>query len=112
MEVSFLGRLVAGNRLQVPVEIRWRFRLRPGEICLVRLEFEEWGSAEFYARLQRGGQVMVPVEVVRAAELERGKVMEVFMHVGDEYLLLAIRMASGLKFYPHTPVILYTSREK
>ena len=84
MRVSFMGRLVAGNRLTVPVEIRWRFRLEPGEIYLVRLEFEEWGSAQFYARLQRGGQVTVPVEVVRAAGLERGEVMEVIIDVGDE----------------------------
>ena len=60
------------------------FGLETGEIYRVRLEFEEWGSAEFYARLQRGGQVTVPVEVVRAAELERDEVMRVSMHVGDE----------------------------
>ena len=36
LRVSFLGRLVAGNRLTVPVEIRWRFRLKPGETYLVR----------------------------------------------------------------------------
>jgi bifunctional DNA-binding transcriptional regulator/antitoxin component of YhaV-PrlF toxin-antitoxin module len=79
-----MGRLVAGNRVTVPVEIRWRFRLEPGEIYRVRLEFEEWGSAEFYARLQRGGQVTVPVEVVRAAGLERDEVIEVFILVSDE----------------------------
>ena len=84
MRPSFMGRLVAGNRVTVPVEIRWRFRLRPGEIYHVRLDFEEWGSAKFYARLQRGGQLTVPVEVVRAAGLERDKVMEVSMHVSDE----------------------------
>ena len=45
----------------------------------------------------------VPVEVVRAAELERDEVMEVFMHVSDEWLLVAIRMVLGNKFYPpHT----------
>ena len=84
MRVSFMGRLVAGNRVTVPVEIRWRFRLEPGEIYHVRLEFEEWGSAQFYARLQRGGQVTVPVEVVRAAELERDEVMKVSIRVSDE----------------------------
>ena len=83
MRASFMGRLVAGNRVTVPVEIRWRFRLEPGEIYLVKLEFEEWGSAEFYARLQRGGQVTVPIEVVRAAELERDEVVKVFMHVSE-----------------------------
>ena len=84
MRVSFMGRLVAGNRVTVPVEIRWKFRLEPGEIYLVRLEFEEWGSVKFYARLQRGGQVTVPVEVVKAAGLERDEVMEVFMLVSEE----------------------------
>lgn len=84
MRVSFMGRLVAGNRLTVPVEIRWRFRLEPGEIYLVKLEFEEWGSAEFYARLLRSGQVTVPIEVVRAAELEKDEVMKVFVHVSEE----------------------------
>ena len=76
LEVSFLGRLVSGSRLTVPVEIRWRFKLEPGEIYLVRLDVEEWGSAEFYARLQGGGQVMVPIVVVRAAVLKRGEVMK------------------------------------
>jgi bifunctional DNA-binding transcriptional regulator/antitoxin component of YhaV-PrlF toxin-antitoxin module len=84
LRVSFIGRLVAGNRVTVPVEIRWRFRLEPGELYLVRLEFVEWGSAEFYARLQRSGQVTVPIEVVRAAELERDEVMRVSMNVSDE----------------------------
>jgi len=79
-----MGRLVAGNRLTVPVEIRWRFKLEPGEIYRVRLEFEEWGSAEFYARLLRSGQVTVPIEVVRSAELEKDEVMKVFIHVSDE----------------------------
>ena len=84
MRASFLGRLVAGNRLTVPVEVRWWFKLRLGEIYLVRLEFEEWGSAEFYARLQRGGQVTVPVEIFRSAELGRGELMKAYIQIRDE----------------------------
>ena len=38
MRVSFMGRLVAVNRVTVPVEIRWRFRLGPGETYLVRAQ--------------------------------------------------------------------------
>ncbi|MFB0557666.1 MAG: hypothetical protein ACETVY_00985 [Candidatus Bathyarchaeia archaeon] len=52
--MSFIGRMVAGNMLTVPVEMRWRFRLEPGEVYHVGVEFEDWGSAEFYARLQMG----------------------------------------------------------
>ena len=84
MRVYFMGRLVAGNRVTVPVEIRWRFRLEPGEMYPVRLESVDWGSEEFYARLQRGGQVTVPVEVVMAAGLERGELMRVSIQVSDD----------------------------
>ena len=71
MSVEFMGRLAAGNRLTVPVEVRWRFRLG----------FMEWGSAEFYARLQKGGQLTVPIEIVESAELERGEMMKVQIQV-------------------------------
>ena len=37
MMVKFLVRLIAGNRLTVPVEIRWRFKLEPGDIYLLGL---------------------------------------------------------------------------
>ena len=82
--VSFLGRLGAGNRLTVSVEVRWMFRLEPGEVYHVSVEFEDWGSAEFYARLQKGGQLMVPIEIVRSAELGRGELMKVYIQVRDE----------------------------
>jgi hypothetical protein len=82
--VSFLGRLVAGNRLTVPVEVRWRFRLEPGRVYHVRLRFADFGSGEFYARLQRGGQITVPVEVVEGEKLRRGDFMRVSIQVEDE----------------------------
>ena len=83
VQVEFLGRLAAGNRVTVPVEVRWRFRLEPGEVYHVRLEFMEWGSAEFYARLQKGGRLTVPIEVVEAAELERGELMKVRIQIKE-----------------------------
>jgi bifunctional DNA-binding transcriptional regulator/antitoxin component of YhaV-PrlF toxin-antitoxin module len=79
--VEFRGRLIAGNRLTVPVEIRWRFKLEPGEIYLVRLRFADWGSEEFCARLQRGGQITVPIGIVESEGLEKGDVMQVRIHV-------------------------------
>lgn len=69
--------------MTVPVEVRWRFRLEPGEVYHVRLGFLEWGSAEFYARLQKGGRLTVPVEVVEMAELERGELMKVRIQIDE-----------------------------
>jgi len=82
--VSFLGRLVAGNRVTVPVEIRWRFKLEPREIYLVILKFADWGSEEFYARLQKGGQITVPIEVVEGESMSKGDVMKVYIQIIDE----------------------------
>ena len=84
MRVEFLGRLAAGNRLTVPVEVRWMYRLEPGEVYHVKLGFLEWGSAEFYARLQKGGRLTVPVEVVEMAELERGELMKVRIQIDEQ----------------------------
>ena len=47
------------------------------------MEFEDWGSAEFYARLHKGGQLTVPIKIVRTAELDRGEVMEVYIQVSN-----------------------------
>ena len=41
------------------------------------------GSAEFYARLLKGGRLTVPVEVVEMAELERGELMKVRIQVDE-----------------------------
>ena len=84
--VEFLGRLIAGNRLTVPVEIRWRFKLEPGEIYFIRLKFANWGSEEFYARLQKGGQITVPIEIIQGEGLEKGDVMQVRIHVRNNNL--------------------------
>ena len=40
-------------------------------------------EAEFYARLQKGGRLTVPVEVVEMAELERGELMKVRIQVDE-----------------------------
>jgi len=84
--VESLGRLIAGNRLTVPVEIRWRFKLEPGEIYFIRLKFADWGSEEFYARFQKGGQITVPIEIVEGEGLEKGDVMQVRIHVRNNNL--------------------------
>ena len=74
-EVSFLARLSACNRLTVPVEIRWQFRLEPGAPYAVRIR-SGFGS-RFYVRLQKGGRLTVPPEVVADHRLDVGDVVEV-----------------------------------
>jgi bifunctional DNA-binding transcriptional regulator/antitoxin component of YhaV-PrlF toxin-antitoxin module len=80
VDVVFLARLGACSRVTVPVEVRWRFRLEPGTPYAVRVSGSGFGR-EFYARLQRGGQLTVPPEVLVDEELEIGDIVEVTIEV-------------------------------
>ena len=78
--VGFLARLRACSRVTVPVEVRWRFGLEPGTPYAVRVSGGGFGR-EFYARLQRGGQLTVPPEVVVDEELEIGDLLDIALEV-------------------------------
>jgi len=80
--VGFLARLRACSRVTVPVEVRWRFGLEPGTPYAVRVSGGGFGR-EFYARLQRGGQLTVPPEVMVDEELEIGDIVEVTLEMGQ-----------------------------
>jgi hypothetical protein len=73
-----------GEQADGVLEIRWRFRLRQGEIYFVRLKFADWGSEEFYAQLQKGGQIAVSIEIVEGEAMSKGDVMKVPIQVRDE----------------------------
>jgi len=80
--VEFIARLQASNRIQVPVEIRWRFKLEPSLIMRVGVEDEEKEcEGSFYARLQRGGRFVVPWEVAEGMGLERGDMVWVTLWI-------------------------------
>lgn len=65
--VEFLARLQKLNRVQIPVEVRWRYKLEPGDI----LKAEVYpigvlgvGPEKFVARLLGDGRITVPWEVI------------------------------------------------
>jgi len=62
------------NRIQIPVEVRWRYKLEPGELLKV-LEQPVGGFSvsgeEFIARLLRDGRITIPWEVVWALGLDK-----------------------------------------
>ena len=72
--VEFLARLQRLNRIQIPVEVRWRYKLEPGELLKVLVQpvggFSVSGE-EFIARLLRDGRITIPWEVVWALELDK-----------------------------------------
>jgi len=84
-KVSFLARLQAENRIQIPVEIRWRYKLEPSQILRLQVyPMGDVGSEEFHARLQHGGRVNVPWEAVWALKLKHGLMLRVWLFLGEE----------------------------
>jgi bifunctional DNA-binding transcriptional regulator/antitoxin component of YhaV-PrlF toxin-antitoxin module len=81
VDVVFLARLGVCNRVTVPVEVRWRFRLESGTPYAVRAR-GVYGS-RFYARLQRSGQLTVPPEIVADEKLKVGDIIEVTIEVEE-----------------------------
>lgn len=77
--VGFLARLRACNRVTVPVEVSGGSGWSRGRYA-VRVSGGGFGR-EFYARLQRGGQLTVPPEVVVDEELEIGDLLDVALEV-------------------------------
>jgi len=79
-DASFDALLQRENRIQIPVEVRWRYRLEPGEI--LHVEIVSPGrylplKGRFYARLQKSGRVTVPWEKVVKHELKSGILVSV-----------------------------------
>ena len=77
-KVEFLARLQKLNRVQIPVEVRWRYKLKKGEILEVQVLPTEGCSASaerFVARLLGDGRITIPWEVAQELELDRSGYM-------------------------------------
>ena len=84
-KVSFLTRLQVENRIQIPVEIRWRYKLEPGQILRLQIyPIEGFSSEEFHARLQNDGRVNIPWEVVWVLKLKHGLMLRAWLFLGEE----------------------------
>ena len=83
-KVGFLARLQVENRIQIPVEVRWRYKLEPGQILRLKIyPMKGLSSEEFFARLQHGSRINVPWEAVWALELEPSVMLRVWLFLGE-----------------------------
>lgn len=72
------AKLLSENRVQIPVLVRWKFKLEPGEVLKVEVSPVRSGASEtFFARLQKEGRITVPARVAIFLELKPGDVLEV-----------------------------------
>jgi len=78
---EFTGVLQKHNRVQVPVLIRWKHRLEPGEILHINVyNVREFGSEKFYVRLSRDGRFTIPSKVAKRINAEPGAVLKITLY--------------------------------
>jgi len=75
----FLAKVEASFRVQIPALIRWRNKLKPGEILTVTVRYG-FNSYSFYARCRRDYRIKIPKIIVDHLSLKPGVVVEVRIH--------------------------------
>jgi len=78
---SFHARLQRYNRVQIPVLVRWKHKLEPGEVLYVRIyNPESYHEEEFYARVLEGGRITIPKLAIELLEIKAGEVVHVTLY--------------------------------
>jgi len=62
--VSFKAVIQRNWRIQIPVLIRWKHKLEPGEIFRVELKVG-YGREKFYGRMSKDGRLTVPKVIAK-----------------------------------------------
>ena len=79
---SFHARLQRGNKVQIPVLIRWKNRLEPSEVYSVEVsKADEYKSEKFYVRLGKDGRIVIPKLAVERLEIKHRDVLSCILYV-------------------------------
>jgi len=73
---EFLSKVEVGNRIQVPVIVRWKNRLEPGEVLRVYIR-HRFLSRSFYAKYRKDHRITIPKLAAKDLELKPGSIVEV-----------------------------------
>ncbi len=76
---EFLAKVGVGNRVKIPVLVRWKNRLDPGEVLTVTVR-AEFASQTFYAKYRKDFRITIPKLAADDLELEPGDVVKVTLH--------------------------------
>jgi bifunctional DNA-binding transcriptional regulator/antitoxin component of YhaV-PrlF toxin-antitoxin module len=73
---TFKAKLQRHNRLAVPMLLRWRYKMEPGELLKVTvklLEPESYGEEEFLAKTSTDGRLTIPKLTMKILERQEEK---------------------------------------
>ncbi len=83
--VVFLAKLQKQNRIQIPVEVRQRFKLEPKQFLKVKISpVGSYGNQTFYVKLKPDGRITVPWEIIWALEIKPGTMLKVVLSAEEQ----------------------------
>jgi len=79
---SFTAKIQASLRIQIPVLLRWRYKLDPGAILKVQVTgTSPPRRARFYARMQKSGRIAIPKLTAETMQLQKSDVVGVMVWI-------------------------------
>jgi hypothetical protein len=79
---SFHARLQTGNKVQIPVLIRWKNKLEPGEVFRMEVsKADEYKREKFYVRLGKDGRIVIPKLTVERLGSKHRDVLSCILYV-------------------------------
>ena len=84
--IHFLAILQRENRIQIPIEIRQRFKLQPGKFLKIKIEsLCEYTSIkeQFFAKLCTDGRITLPWEIRLKLKAKPRQMMRLYLYPED-----------------------------
>jgi bifunctional DNA-binding transcriptional regulator/antitoxin component of YhaV-PrlF toxin-antitoxin module len=83
--VKFLARLQTQNRIQIPVEIRQRFKLEAKQFLRVQIRhIDSFHDETFFAKMKPDGRITVPWEITWTLEIKPGHMLRVMLYPEEQ----------------------------
>lgn len=81
---SFHNRVQKGLRLQIPLLLRWKYKLEVGTVFKAQIQrTDNYKSQKFFTRLQKGGRIGIPRLTCEILELHGGELVEATLWLPD-----------------------------
>ena len=84
--IHFLAILQRENRIQIPIEIRQRFKLQSGKFLKIKIEsLCEYSSVieQFFAKLCTDGRITLPWEIRLKLKAKPRQMMRLYLYTED-----------------------------
>jgi hypothetical protein len=72
-KVTFNKKLEKGQRVQIPMMIRWEFKMEPDQVLKVGITFPNKfkGWQFFYAKMEKAGKIFIPKMILAPWQEEK-----------------------------------------